>query len=151
MPVLPAGSNAAQIYPTLVDYHMRSEPRPDNVINLGGSCSECESSDGQRGRRGRKEQTDQLSLLFVSLHYSEQDWGFLFSVSHRAKRKRPPFSEGVSASERLREREAPQRSHACATRQARLPCITPHWHTSNQDNSQHSRGVRRIAPSSLPD
>lgn len=33
-----------------------------------------------------------------------------------------------------------QSSHACATHQARLPCITPLWHAINQDKSQNPRG-----------
>lgn len=59
------------------------------MIDLRAAAQSAGAKD-KKGER-RKEQADQLSLLFVSPHYSKQDWGFLISVSHRAKRRRPPF------------------------------------------------------------
>lgn len=60
--------------------------RSENVADLRAAAQSAAAKDKERERR--KEHTDQLSLLFVSTHYRKKDWGFLFSVSHRAERWR---------------------------------------------------------------
>lgn len=85
MPVLPAGGNATQIHPMLFQITTDlNHARPEKVTDLRAAAGSARARDKEGGRR--KEQADQLSQLFVSLHYSEQDWSFLFSVSHRAGR-----------------------------------------------------------------
>lgn len=86
MPDLPAGGQRRTDHPNAfgLPRDLSRAQRPENVTDLRAAAQSARARDKEGERR--KEHTDQLSLLFVSLHYGEQDWGFLFSVPHRAAR-----------------------------------------------------------------
>lgn len=82
----------------LSDYReIRAERRPENVADLGGSCAGVqaagvgETKEGEGWGVGGGEQADQLSLLFVSLHYSESRTGAFSSPSLADPAGKGPF------------------------------------------------------------
>lgn len=101
--------------------------RSENVTDLRAAAQSAGAKDKEGERR--KEQTDQLSLLFVSPCYRKQDWGFLFSVSHRAKRWRPPFFECMCVCDHCLVMHVPHTQPGC---HASHPSDTPLTRTNHR-------------------